>query len=102
MPLNCGWLKKLKPSNRTDTTLDSLRWIFLNKARSQLLRPGPRTIPFAALPKVAAGGTANAAVLNQLLSVFGPDGFPTRLGRSSPPPIPSLSVVNVTVEGNPS
>src|SRR5215471_12724938 len=99
MPLNCGWLKKLKPSNRNDTARDSLKWIFLNSARSQLLRPGPRTIPFAASPKVATGGTVNAAVLNQLVRVLGPDGFPIRFGRSRPPPIPSLSVVNVTVEG---
>lgn len=105
------WLKALNASNRScdETLSESLR--FLNSERSQLLKPGPRTIPRPALPlrSCPAGTGANAAVLNHCVSVLGPlFGSAIMSGRTEqgldprqPCPLGSTSCEDVTVNGTP-
>src|SRR5258705_13815591 len=54
---------------------------------SSVASPGPRSTERGELPKVKLAGFANAAVLNQRLSVrslAGSSGSPTRFARSGP------------------
>lgn len=67
------WLKVLKVSQRSCPEKRSVILMFLNKDRSVRQKPGPRIAPGRSVVSVVCvmAGAAKAAVLNQLLKVWG-------------------------------
>jgi hypothetical protein len=51
-PSNWAWLKVLKVSKRNSSDVDSVIWVALCRAKSELLIPGPYKIRREELPNV--------------------------------------------------
>src|SRR5437899_658520 len=91
---NCVRLKRLKnsPRNSSPSLLSGPNWVRLNKAKSKLFTPEPRSLGSVrdSSPKTKSGGETKQAVLNHSFSAATPDGLPllhpgTTSGREPPP-----------------
>src|ERR1017187_587740 len=82
-------LKVLNASNRSCKLTRSPNLTFLNSDVSQRWKPGPKTAPGAEFPNCPTA-CENAAVLKNLLTVFGPLALPDWLAmmRAEVPLIP--------------
>src|SRR6266576_754961 len=82
-------LKRLKKLASNLNWRLSPRGVDLATAKSQLLRPGPRTCPTPELPKVLAAGKAKQLVSNHWLTLFGRETLPQVIFAGLlPPPLP--------------
>src|SRR5215470_4448895 len=93
--LKWALLKKLKKlTSNLNCRLSAPRGVVLARAKSQLLRPGPRTCPTPELPKVLAAGNPKQLVSNHRLTVFGVETLlQVILAGLLPPPLPKKTFV---------